>query len=86
MFKPTQSQQKAFRKVDREFLYKIIKKLGYSETLNSFIKKIYKNTQSIISNNGYLSSPFQLSKGVRQVVLCLSPYTSYTLLTVKSSI
>lgn len=36
-------QQKAFDKVNREFLYKIIEKLGYSKIFISFIKKINQN-------------------------------------------
>ena len=32
----------------------------------SFIKKIYQNTESIISNNGFLSDLFSLSRRVRQ--------------------
>ena len=59
-------QQEAFDKVDREFLYKIMAKLGYSNTLINFVKKIYQNTESMISNNGFLSSPFPLTRGVRQ--------------------
>ena len=43
-----------------------MEKLGYSNTFISFIKKVYKNAQSVISNNGYLSTPFSLSRGVRQ--------------------
>ena len=59
-------QEKAFNKVDREFLYKIMKKLGYSEIFINFVKKIYKNTLSVNSNKGFLSDPFALSRGVRQ--------------------
>ena len=59
-------QEKAFDKLDREFLYKISEKLGYSKISISFIKKIYQSTESIISNNGFLSNPFPLSRGVRQ--------------------
>ena len=59
-------QEKAFDTVDRDFLYKIMEKIGYSNTFISFIKKIYKNTQSVISNNDYLSAPFSLLTGVRQ--------------------
>ena len=59
-------QEKAFDTVDRDFLYKIMEKIGYSNTFISFIKKIYKNTQSVISNNDYLSTPFSLLTGVRQ--------------------
>ena len=59
-------QEKALDKVDRKFLYKIMEKRGYSKTFINFIKKIYKNTQSVIANNGFLSTPFPLSKRVRQ--------------------
>ena len=59
-------QEKAFHKVDRQFLYKIIGKLGYSNIFITFIKKIYNDTMSVISNNGFLSDPFILSRGARQ--------------------
>ena len=62
----TISIEKAFDKVDREFLHQIMRKLGYSEIFIKFIKKLYQNTLSIISNNGFLSTPFSLSRGVRQ--------------------
>lgn len=61
------NQEKVLDKVDREFLYKIMEKLGYTEVLiNSVKKKIYKNIFSVISNNGFLSDPFSLSSGVQQ--------------------
>ena len=41
-------------------------KLGYSNTFINIVKKIYQNTESMISNNGFLSSPFPLTRGVRQ--------------------
>ena len=47
-------QEKAFDKIDRDFLYKIMEKLGYSKTFINFIKKIYQNTESMIYNNGFL--------------------------------
>ena len=43
-----------------------MRKLGYSEIFIKFIKKLYQNTLSIISNNGFLSTPFSLSRRVRQ--------------------
>ena len=43
-----------------------MEKLGYSEIFINFVKKIYKNTFSVISNNGFLFDPFSLSKRVRQ--------------------
>ena len=43
-----------------------MQKLGYSEIFIKLFKKLYENTLSIISNNGFLSTPFSLSRGVRQ--------------------
>ena len=43
-----------------------MRKLGYPEIFIKLIKKLYQNTLSIISNNGFLSNPFCLSRGVRQ--------------------
>ena len=43
-----------------------MEKLGYSEIFINFVKKIYKNTFSVISNNGFLFDQFSLSRGVRQ--------------------
>ena len=49
-------QEKAFDKVDREFLYQIMRKLGYSEIFIKFIKKLYQNMLSVISNSSFLST------------------------------
>ena len=57
-------QEKIFDKVDRDFLYRIMGKLGYSKTFINFIKKIYQNTESMISNNGFLSSTFPLTNEI----------------------
>ena len=43
-----------------------MRKLGYSEIFIKFIEKLYQNTLSIISNNGFLSNPFPFSRGVRR--------------------
>ena len=43
---------------------KIMRKLGYSEVFIKLIKKLDQITLSIISNNGFLSTPFSLSRGV----------------------
>ena len=39
-------------------------KLGYSKTFINFMKKIYQNTESMISNNGFLSSTFPLTNEI----------------------
>ena len=43
-----------------------MRKLGYFEIFIKFIKKLCQTTLSIISSNGFLSTPFSLSRGVRQ--------------------
>ena len=58
----TVDQEKAFDKVNRKFLYEGMEKLGYSRTFSNYIKKIYKNTESTISNNSFLSSLFSIIK------------------------
>ena len=56
-------QEKAFGKVDREFLD--IKNLGYVDKFINFIKTICKNTTFVISNSGFLSILYALSRGVQ---------------------
>ena len=59
-------QEKAFDKVDRQFLIKTLKKFNFGDTFISFIETIYKNTKATIINNGFLTETFILERGVRQ--------------------
>ena len=59
-------QEKAFDKIDRGFLFKILKKLNLGKNFVRAIKQAMKNAQSLIINNGYLSAPFKIERGVRQ--------------------
>ena len=59
-------QEKAFDKIDRGFLFKILKKLNLGKNFVRAIKQTMKNAQSLIINNGYLSAPFKIERGVRQ--------------------
>ena len=54
-----------------------MKKLVYSDISINFIKKLYKNTPSISSNNDLHSDLFTLSRGVRQE--CPLPLLLYTI-------
>lgn len=56
----------AFDKVDHQFLFKIMNKIGFSDKFIQFIKILYKNNISYIINNRFISSPVQLLKGLRQ--------------------
>ena len=59
-------QEKAFDKIDHDFLYKTMTKMGFSNTFVQFIKILYQNNSSFIANNGFLSTPIRLERGLRQ--------------------
>ena len=59
-------QEKAFDKIDHDFLFKTMDKMGFSNIFINFIKILYKNNTSTIINNRYLSAPVQLQRGLRQ--------------------
>ena len=62
----TFDQEKAFDKVDRDFLYRILKKMNFDEKFINIIKTLYTDNKSCIINNGFLSSFFKIERGVRQ--------------------
>ena len=41
-------------------------KMGFSNTFVQFIKILYENNTFFITNNGFLSTPIQLQRGLRQ--------------------
>lgn len=55
----------AFDKVDHQFLFKIMNKIGFSDKFIQFIKILYKNNISYIISNRFISSPVQLLRGLR---------------------
>ena len=59
-------QEKAFDKVDREFLFKILQKFGYGPKLIARIETIYKDIEAQVKLNGHLSHFFSVVRGVRQ--------------------
>ena len=59
-------QEEAFDKIDHDFLYKIINKMGFSNEFIQFVKILYRNNISYVINNEYLSSPIKLLRGLRQ--------------------
>ena len=59
-------QEKAFDKIDRNLLFKTMQKLGVSPLYINIIKMLYTNNASTIINNGFLSSPISLERGLRQ--------------------
>ena len=59
-------QEKALNKVDRNYMFKCLKKMNYPQKYIQFIKIIYQETYSQVQNNGYFSDCITLEWGVRQ--------------------
>lgn len=57
---------KAFDRVNRNFLDKILGKLGFGAEFRKWIETLYFETQSQVIINGFVSDLFILSRGVRQ--------------------
>ena len=58
--------QRAFDSVDNQFLYKVLRKMGFSETFISWIKLFYKDIVSLVLVNGHQGDTFKIKRGVRQ--------------------
>lgn len=56
----------AFVLLNREYLFHVLRKYGFSEKTVSVIEKFYKNNVCKIILNGFLSKTFKISSGVRQ--------------------
>ena len=59
-------QEKAFDRVNHEFLYKTMRAFGIGEEFTQWISKIYSNATSVLNINGFLSKQIPLKRGVRQ--------------------
>ena len=59
-------KEKAFDKIDRRFLYKTLETIRICNKFISFIKILYENNTSTITNNSVLAAPLLLSRGLRQ--------------------
>ena len=59
-------QEKAFDRVNHEFLFKTMQSFGIGPNFINWIKTIYSNATSILNINGFFSSKIPLKRGVRQ--------------------
>ena len=59
-------QEKAFDRVDWGFMLSTLRTMGFGESFVNWVRLFYTNVQSAVNVNGYLSSFFSLSRGVRQ--------------------
>ena len=58
--------EKAFDNVRWSFLKKVLKHFGFGPSFQKWISVLYAKSESCVTNNGYLSSYFKLSRGIRQ--------------------
>ena len=58
--------EKAFDSIEWHFLLKSLKSFNFGQNFIRWIKILYTNIESYISNNGYFSKSFKLSRGIRQ--------------------
>ena len=65
-------QEKAFHKIDHNFLNKTMQKMSFSEFI-TYIKILYQNNISAIINNGFLSAPVKIQRSLRQGCLLSLP-------------
>ena len=59
-------QEKAFDKLNREFLVKILEKMNFGQRFIECIKAMYKNNKGIVLINGFMSMEFDIDRGLRQ--------------------
>ena len=59
-------QEKAFDRVNHNFLFKTMRDFGIGETFIDWIKLLYSNASAVLNINGFLSKPIPLNRGVRQ--------------------
>ena len=59
-------QEKAFDRVNHDFLYKTMKAIGIGPAFIHWVRQIYSNASTRIEVNGFLSDNVPLNRGVRQ--------------------
>ena len=62
----TLDQEKAFDRVEWEFLFCILERMGFGPSFCKWVQTLYTGVQSSVIVNGFLSKFFNLHRGVRQ--------------------
>ena len=70
-------QEKAFDRVDWAFMLRVLEKMNFGPSFRSWVQLLYSDIFSCVLINGYTSSAFSISRGVRQGCP-LSPPFIYT--------
>ena len=58
--------EKAFDRVEHDFLFKVLGKMGYGEGFIEWVKLLYRDARSVIKCNGFLTDSFRIGRSVRQ--------------------
>ena len=58
--------EKAFDSVSHDFLFQVLKHFNFGDQFISWIKTIYSCRKSYVINNGFLTDPIEMAKGIFQ--------------------
>ncbi len=61
-------QEKAFDRVDHEFLFKMLKSYGFGDVFISYITLLYSNVHVMVKVGGGLSAPIPVTRGISNCV------------------
>ena len=56
---------KAYDRVDHDFLYAVLRKLGFNDSFIQIIKLFCSNAESSVQVNGNLVEAFSIGRGIR---------------------
>ena len=59
-------QEKAFDRVEHDFLFKVLRAFGIGNSFIDWLKIIYANASTVIKVNGFFTNPIALKRGLRQ--------------------
>jgi hypothetical protein len=59
-------QEKAYDKIKHDYLWEVMEKFGLPPTFTNTVRTLYTNASTMVAINGILSSPFKVTRGVRQ--------------------
>ena len=58
--------EKAFDSLNHEFLYQVLRKMGFGPNFLQWIRTFYRNLSSCVLNNGFTTDTFFVKRGIRQ--------------------
>ena len=68
-------QEKAFDRMDHDFLIKTLKAFGFGDYFINWIKILYRNIESKVKVNGFTTKTFLIERGVRRSSECTALYS-----------